>query len=74
MNRQYCPICGAEVHEECVVPPTASRFEDVWVLWFCNQCKWVSDWPGMPDAFRQVWPGMPVSDPAAARRIGTCRN
>ena len=70
MNGQFCPVCGEPVHEEAVIPPTAARIGDVWVLWFCDGCKWVSDWPGMPEFFRQRWPNRskPITDPAKAER------
>lgn len=68
MIGQYCPYCGNPVHEEVVIPPTATRYEDVWNLWFCDNCKWVSDWPGMPQlpgTLSQL--GKPIRDPKEAK-------
>lgn len=66
MRIRYCPVCGMPVHEEVVIPPTAEKPGDEWVLWFCDRCKWVSDWPGMPDMLKKPgWSG-PVSDPKEA--------
>ena len=61
-------MCGARVHEECIIPLTATKFEDVWVLWFCDDCKWVSDWPGMPAKLKKPGWERPIWNPALAER------
>ena len=71
MKTVFCPYCGKPVHEEAVIPPTATCPADIWVLWFCDGCKWVSDWPGMPKLPGELGKlGAPIGDPAALR--GRC--
>ena len=69
MKPMYCPYCGKPVHEEVVIPLTATCPDDVWTLWFCDGCKWVSDWPGMPKLPGELGQrGAPIGDPAKAKR------
>jgi hypothetical protein len=69
MKTVFCPYCGKPVHEEAVIPPTATCPADIWVLWFCDGCKWVSDWPGMPKLPGELGKlGAPIGDPAKAKR------
>ena len=64
MKIQYCPVCGMPAHEVAWIPLEAKSIDDVWNLWLCDNCKWVSDWPGMPDFLRRPeWSG-PISDPS----------
>lgn len=52
-----------------MIPPTATCQKDVWTLWFCDGCKWVSDWPGMPKLPGELGKlGAPIGDPAKAKR------
>ena len=70
MRIQYCPYCGMPVHEEVVIPPTATCQDDIWVIWFCDaqKCGWVPDWPGMPKLPGELGRlGKPISDPAEAK-------
>ena len=68
MIGKYCPVCGSTVHEEVVIPPQAKKAGDEWVLWFCDLCKWVSDWTGIPDMLKKPGWSKPVMEPREAER------
>ena len=60
MRVLYCPVCGMPVHMAAWIPLTAKCIEDVWDIWFCDSCKWCSDWSG--DAGLSEETGMEQTD------------
>ena len=70
MRVLYCPVCGMPVHMAAWIPLTAKCIADVWDIWFCDSCKWCSDWPGMPDFLKKPGWSKPITDPTKAERAG----